>query len=277
MPTINVMSDLHLNFEDLVLPGGDILVLAGDVCEAGHIRLSQNLNKFLDITSRYERFFKEELVKYRKVIYVAGNHEYYQHDYATAHDRIKLLLPDNTHFLQNEFVEIDDVIFYGSTFWTDCNNRDPITAFTLQQQLSDYRFIKHSNSIKVTPLNGANYFTNKFTPQFTIDLHLEALTQLQKVCNTFSDKKIVVVGHHAPSPFSLDPNYADRYHMNGGYCSDLSEVMLNNPNIVLWCHGHVHCCNDYMIGNTRIISNPRGYKGHELRAEEFDASFAVSV
>jgi hypothetical protein len=29
-------------------------------------------------------------------------------------------------------------------------------------------------------------------------------------------------------------------------------------------HGHIHENNDYMVGNCRIISNPRGYHGMEL-------------
>ena len=38
---INVISDLHLDFADLTLPGGDILVLSGDVCEAKKIKVSE--------------------------------------------------------------------------------------------------------------------------------------------------------------------------------------------------------------------------------------------
>lgn len=32
----------------------------------------------------------------------------------------------------------------------------------------------------------------------------------------------------------------------------------------LWIHGHTHEKADYMIGNTRIVSNPRGYNRETL-------------
>jgi len=51
--------------------------------------------------------------------------------------------------------------------------------------------------------------------------------------------------------------------MNGGYASDLSNFILDHPQIKLWTHGHMHQCFDYMIGSTRVVCNPRGYEGHE--------------
>ena len=48
--------------------------------------------------------------------------------------------------------------------------------------------------------------------------------------------------------------------MNGGYHSDLSEFILDHPQIKLWTHGHTHHPFDYVIGETRIVCNPRGYE-----------------
>jgi hypothetical protein len=61
--------------------------------------------------------------------------------------------------------------------------------------------------------------------------------------------------------------------MNGGYSSDLSEFIMDHPQIKLWTHGHTHEEFDYMIGSTRIVCNPRGYDGHENRADEFKLKF----
>jgi Icc-related predicted phosphoesterase len=77
------------------------------------------------------------------------------------------------------------------------------------------------------------------------------------------DKKCVVVGHHTPSHQSCHDMYKGDYIMNGGYHSDLSEMILDRPQIKLWTHGHTHHCFDYMIGETRVVCNPRGYANYE--------------
>ncbi len=62
---VNLISDLHLEFGDLVLPGGDVLILGGDIVEAKHLT-----------QSKYVRFFNEECSKYREVIYVTFLNSY---------------------------------------------------------------------------------------------------------------------------------------------------------------------------------------------------------
>jgi len=87
------------------------------------------------------------------------------------------------------------------------------------------------------------------------------------------DTKFVVVGHHAPSKLSTHPRYKNEEIMNGGYSSDLSAFILNNPQIKLWTHGHTHEDFDYMLGSTRIVCNPRGYDGYEDRADNFTLKY----
>jgi len=49
-----------------------------------------------------------------------------------------------------------------------------------------------------------------------------------------------------------------------------------NPSISHWISGHVHHNNDYMIGATRMISNPRGYYPNGLNSE-FNIGFEFEV
>lgn len=67
----------------------------------------------------------------------------------------------------------------------------------------------------------------------------------------------MVVTHHAPSARSFDPAY-NLDLLAGAYGSSLDEVIASYP-IDLWAHGHTHFCVDYCIGDTRIVSNQRGY------------------
>ena len=88
-----------------------------------------------------------------------------------------------------------------------------------------------------------------------------------------------LIGHNVPivaAPVmkkSVNPMYAHETLMNGGYHSDLSEFILDHPQIKLWTHGHTHHNFDYMIGSTRIVANPRGYINYEEQADNFQLQF----
>jgi hypothetical protein len=92
---------------------------------------------------------------------------------------------------------------------------------------------------------------------------------LQSVIEGKNDEKFVVCTHHTPSRSSCHPRYGADHLMNGGYHSDLDEYIIDHPQIKLWTHGHTHEDFDYMVGETRIACNPRGYINYEDRADRF--------
>jgi hypothetical protein len=112
-----------------------------------------------------------------------------------------------------------------------------------------------------------------FSPQDAFDDHKKMLAYLKVMLEGKHSTKFVVVGHHAPSKLSTHPRYKNEEIMNGGYSSDLSAFILDNPQIKLWTHGHTHEDFDYMIGSTRIICNPRGYDKYEDRADNFTLKY----
>jgi Icc-related predicted phosphoesterase len=73
------------------------------------------------------------------------------------------------------------------------------------------------------------------------------------------DVPVVVITHMAPSFQSVNQKFKHETTTNGGYASELSEFILDHPNIKVWVHGHMHDPVDYKIGDTRILANPRGY------------------
>lgn len=274
---INLISDCHLNFEDLKLPGGDILIAAGDMVEAGHLRRADNAMKDTFLADRYRRFINEELIKYRKVIMIAGNHEHYHNRYEDTIPRLKKEMPDNVHFLEAESVQIEDVHFFGGTFWTDSNKKNPVAMSAIKQFMTDFTVIKHGDSIKVETMYGNAYYTNKFTPEFVADIFYETVKKLKSFLDEHTNDKVVVVSHHGPSPLSINAKYRNEGDINYGYMSNLTEFIMDHPQIKVWCHGHMHDPVDYMIDNTRVISNPRGYYGYEQRAYEFDPRFSFEI
>jgi Icc-related predicted phosphoesterase len=274
---INLVSDMHLNFADIELPGGDVLIMAGDIIEAGVLRRADNARKDTFLADRFRRFFKEEMPKYRHVIYVMGNHEHYNNSYDDTADRIRRELPNNVHFLEQESVQIDDVWFFGATFWTDMNKGNPTSMQIIKQSMNDFKIIKFGHGVRVDSLYGDSYWTNTFTPAYAASVFKDTVGKLKDFLAEHKDDKVVVVSHHAPSSLSIDPVYADDRHMNGAYYSDLSELILDNPQIKTWVHGHMHNQSDYMIGSTRVVTNPRGYMGYETIADHFDPNFSFEV
>jgi len=106
----------------------------------------------------------------------------------------------------------------------------------------------------------------RFSPQDAFEEHFKFKQYISTVVEGKADQKFVVCGHHAPSHLSIHPRYGNDQIMNGGYYSDLSEFILDRPQIKIWTHGHTHHAFDYTIGETRVVCNPRGYIGHEPEA-----------
>ena len=105
-------------------------------------------------------------------------------------------------------------------------------------------------------INNAKDETKAMMSDFALSWFPENLREKYK------DKDIVVVTHHAPCSQSISPEYVNDF-LNPFYASDLSEFILNNQNIKVWCHGHIHSNSDYNIGETDILCNPYGYANYE--------------
>jgi predicted MPP superfamily phosphohydrolase len=274
---VNLMSDLHLEFADLVLPGGDVLILSGDVCEAKNIK-KDHYHKDLVLLEherkdqrpdRFYRFLEEECSKYSQVVYVMGNHEHYGFQVQKTYNQIASQLPDNVYLLENQTHTIEDVTFVGATLWTDMNKGDALTRMHLRNYMNDYR--------QITMFNEAKSAYHRMIPEYTEAQHWKSRNFIRETVEGKPDQKFVVVTHHAPSKASIKPRYQGDHLTNGGYSSDLSEFILDNPQIRVWTHGHTHDTFDYMVGETRVLCNPRGYAGYEERSHEFDASFGFDI
>jgi len=279
---IAICSDLHLEFGTISLENtenADVLILSGDICVAKDLMNKDN-NDILDRFGRSEAwhtFFQECSDRFPHVLYVMGNHEHYHGDFLnTIGDlRSRLNYLRNLHILDKEQIAIRDTIFIGGTLWTDMNNQDPITLLHMKGMMNDFRCVKNGNRVTIFKDEDGKFHKreSRFTPEDAVEDHKEMLAYIRMMVEGKWDQKFVVVGHHAPSKQSTHPRYQKEEIMNGGYSSDLSEFIMDHPQIKLWTHGHTHEDFDYMIGSTRIVCNPRGYDGHENRADEFKLKF----
>lgn len=295
-------SDLHLEFGPISLTNdenADVLILSGDICVAKDV----GINGGTDIlgenksSARVHTFFQECSERFPRVVYIVGNHEHYHGDFAKSISllRERLAYLPNIHVMDKEQLDVEDVTFLAGTLWTDMNKEDPSTMYHVSRVMNDYRTIENSNEmvsykayvalprpsdmteqewIKV-PYEQRTTFSFKtrpasFQPSDSVVDHRAMLAFMsERIATLPPDRKVVVVGHHAPSKLSIKPRYAHDHLTNGAYSSDLSEFILDRPCIKLWTHGHTHDIFDYMVGTTRVVCNPRGYIGYESCADDF--------
>lgn len=229
---VQIASDIHLEFmgptdqRDLhsTFKGeADVLVLAGDIVP-------------LRIIDQVRDSLAEFCGKYKHVVYVLGNHEYYDTSPAEAHAVLGAVSNElyNLHVLKNSFLMIDGQKFYGGTLWFEDKPRNRF----LKRHLNDFYLIKD------------------FEPWVYQQNH-------EFVANgkMFIDEGTIVVSHHLPSYKSV----ADRYkgdELNAFFVHD-AEHLIFGKKPKLWVHGHSHISCDYRLDQTRVIANPYGYV-HEL-------------
>jgi DNA repair exonuclease SbcCD nuclease subunit len=246
---IQIVSDLHLEFSDYFLKNqnnADVLVLGGDIMLAEKVLLPES-----ELGVRFRDFLKRCSFQFPHVIYLAGNHEFYGGYWSKSLEKLReaCAVHTNVYFLERDVKIINDVVFVGGTLWTDMNKGDPLTLHAVRDMMNDYRAITNDD---------LGY--TKLKPATTAQRHRETRQYIELIVKEHSDKKVVVVGHHTPSFQSCHESYKSDYIMNGAYHSDLTDVMLDHPQIKLWTHGHTHHPFDYMVGECRVVCNPRGYE-----------------
>lgn len=228
-----VLSDVHIEFEPFEPPvvDADLVILAGDV-HVKNMGLIWAQEKFKDIP----------------VVYVLGNHEYYGEALPKHLEKLKeQAAGTNVTILENQSFEFGGVTFLGCTLWTDFRLfGDPrIAGHEATQVMTDYK------KIRVSPT------CRKLRSIDTAGIHFKSIGWLKEQVDLKPKRKLVVVTHHAPSRRSIPEHYKEDI-LSAAYASDLDEFVASSG-ADLWVHGHLHTQQDYTIGNTRVICNPRGY------------------
>ena len=244
---IAILSDIHLEFyigKNKPMPtietvAADILVLAGDIISC-HCIDDQMVIDFLWSVS----------LQYKRVYYVLGNHEHYGGDINTTKARIQEIIDNNNItniiLLEKDIDKYQDVVFYGATLWTN-----PKLPFFIERSMNDYFQITDS------PPNNLKISRTIWEYERTVNKLYNYLTLGY---GTF--KKFVVITHTAPTSLSTPARYKGN-NLEDGYVNNLGNFIIDNPEIVLWVHGHIHDAAEYEVGSAKVICNPVGYYGSE--------------
>lgn len=284
MTKLWVLSDLHQEFcrepdiftdletafnpEAPVPDDFDAIVLAGDV----DVHLENSLNWIADRFSRYGK----------PILYVPGNHDYYTTEGDTDQftmEEMKVRGWDLSQYLGitlmiADTVVIGDTRIVGTTLWSDFQSVGPGNIRAKEHQaagrqgMNDYKRIKRASSVDPTK-------RKRLRPEDTIREHHASRAYIEQVLSEEHDCPTVVVSHHAPHPQSLDPKFAE---LNYCYASNLQLLLQEDNAPDLWLHGHIHQPVDYVVGKTRIVSNPRGYAFDPQDASNgFNPSLVIEV
>lgn len=239
---IQVVSDLHLEHQDdngvglinsFNPEGVDALVVAGDLCNEHQLDQVVAL-----LCSRFP-----------VVIYVPGNHEYYDSGFKRVWKVLHRLNDTfkNLHLLERSALSIGSKHVLGTTLWfpelpDNEKYEDAFSDFIVINKLKDWVYRENRASVK----------------------YLEDNLQ----------EGDVVITHHFPSYQSIGKRFVGDPFNRFFICSMEKLILERKPS--LWIHGHTHDSFDYQLGDTRILCNPHGYTGHE-RNVHFKNNLVIDI
>lgn len=243
--TAALLSDLHLDFSPYEgeKVEADIILLAGDVCEA---------NKKESPIRWAQRRFPDQ-----PVLFVPGNHDFYGGRFGEVIDRWrKECRKSNVRLLYNEVFEFQGLRFLGAPLWSDIASggiiQEAFLRINLPQEISDFSCIINSQ--------GKNWKVN--------DMLRENAKSLLFLREALKDTTLpnVVMTHWAPHRGSLHPMF-DGHRVNPYFINHYPDLVAQS---MAWFHGHTHLPCDYEAGyepgHGRVICHPRGYPHEEQRS-----------
>jgi predicted phosphohydrolase len=250
---IQYCSDLHLEFsrnrdfinENPITPGGDILLLAGDIVPF------KSMHKHMD-------FFNYLSDHFQVTYWIPGNHEYYGSDIAERSGSFEEKICSNVHLLNNKAIMLNNVKFIFSTLWS---NISPGMQWAIERGLSDFLSIKNK---------GVYFTTNDYNA-----LHLENLEFIKNEMKERNSDHCVVITHHVPTRFNYPEEYKNSA-INEAFVTELFPLIDDfGPDV--WIYGHHHRnSSDFKIGNTIVTTNQLGYVHYNEHAK-FNSSKHLSI
>lgn len=239
--SIHILSDLHLEFEDYSTSiETDIVIMAGDI----HIGTK-------GLAWAREHFPKSE------IIYVAGNHEFYGHNYQVLLQQFRTEAQQyHIHFLEQNELILYGIRFLGCTLWTDYKCYEGLSQeaamASIENRLADHRLIQ-----TIDKDGKVRYFSTRDAWR----IHSDSVSWLTyKLFDISFDGKTIVITHHGPS-LACEHVFFGHSDLSPAFYSNLTSLMAKSD---LWIYGHTHSNLDIINNNTRLISNQKGYPNENV-------------
>ena len=248
---IAVHSDLHTEIEPCRLQGlewAELLILAGDC---------GNLDTLPEFYAQL-RADAPDL----PVLAILGNHDRYgmtRSEGVAAHRALAARY--GIRLLDDEAVIFRDVLFCGTTLWTDFALADDMQA-SMQwagDTLPDFRAIRDDDGATLTP----------HTMQVW---HEASCAFLHQALDTAGVREKVVISHFLPSRALVAPEHGDdaeALRKSAYWASDLPALYTRAG---FWIYGHSHTNINIRLGNTTFISNQRGAR---RKARDYQSEYLL--
>lgn len=222
--------------------------------------LNGDVTEFRKKGTELERLLRIACTRFKEVIFVPGNHEYYGTNIGTLESKVRKMMEDVDNFtlLQDgEYVERDGVRIIGATLWSDTSSIE----LEAQEGMNDYKYIRYGPP--------GEPWQRKLTPGVTTMLHHKSVKNIQEALKGYEGKSIVMT-HHAPSFKSIDPRYSDS-DLNPAYATELK--LDKWP--TYWIHGHIHLAQKYLHNGCVVSCWPMGYRGEHTGFTHLDNIFTA--
>lgn len=260
MKYIRLASDLHLEWireeKDRldILPEDELdsescLVLAGDIGNG----------------TRLVRFIEHVAPRFERILYIPGNHEYYNcknmkdwdRKFSEALVNVPNLLFHPGGIGHYVFPE-SKVEFVAATLWTDCMGGNPMAKSVVEHSINDFKAIPHFSTARMCEIHRQQ--------KAGIKNYLERANP---------DHKVIVVTHHTPSIELCHPKWGDTLS-NYGFHSDCNDLLSADYKPDAWIFGHTHDKITKSVHGTLCFSNPRGYP-NEPSGYDFNDRFFYNI
>ena len=231
---IQYASDLHLDqlnsyhVSEMIEPKGDVLILCGDICHLSNIY-------------RHYTFFQYVSTQFQYVLYIPGNHEFYDDTYTMEElDKVAKkfahMFP-NLFYLNNSSIVINDVLFTGSCLWCNPQNEPP------------------------------SWFTIDITKEEISEMFHRSVNYINKM-SSLNHPKHVMITHYPPiyMEFKKRKSRGGHEKFNDYYQND-TIILKHSP--IAWIFGHTHENTCTKMNDTIYLSNQRKDKTYNKEAVFF--------
>lgn len=268
---LTYMSDLHLETETYVprFAGGEVLVIAGDLCHARCLDPARTDGYSVAQRARVMRFLDAARAAFVHIVMVPGNHEHYDGVFEDTSGLLRRHLPGVT-VLDDEVSEIGGVRFFGSTLWTNFSGGDAGVLDGVRRRMGEYFFVKTQGALD------ARGRPAKFRPEDALAAHGRGWSALEAALAGAGGRPTVVITHHAPSVLGANAKHKGDA-LDAAYYSALDDQVARLSAVPVWIHGHTHVARRYRIGGVEVCTNARGFASKHGAAPGFSASASLDV